>query len=91
MWSDTPEKTVMQALGARLRAHRKNRGWTQAELARRADIGEMTVKRLESEGQATVANLLRVLRELRLLDAVESALTPPAPSPLQQLREQRKR
>jgi transcriptional regulator with XRE-family HTH domain len=89
MWSESPEKTIMQALGDRLRAHRKNRGWTQAELARRADIGEMTVKRLESEGQATVANLLRVLRELRLLDAVESALAPPAPSPLQQLREQR--
>ena len=84
MWSELPEQTVLEALGAQLTAHRKNRGLTQAELAERAGIGVATLVRLENSGQAQVNNLLRVLRALRLLDRVEEALAPPRPSPLAQ-------
>ena len=87
MWSESPKKPLMETLGERLAAHRKNRGLTQPELAEKAGIGLSTLVRLETTGQANVSNLLRVLRTLRLLDRLEDALQLPGKSPLQQLRE----
>jgi len=74
----------MQALGERIAMHRKNRRWTQPELAEKAGIGVATLVRLENTGQANLGNVLRVLRALRLLDRLEDALQPPAPSPKEQ-------
>ena len=87
MWSESPQKPLMETLGERLAAHRKNRSLTQPELAEKAGIGLSTLVRLETTGQANVSNLLRVLRTLRLLDRLEDALQLPGKSPLQQLRE----
>lgn len=84
MWSELPEKPLMQALGERIAMHRKNRRWTQPELAEKAGIGVATLVRLENTGQANLDNVLRVLRALRLLDRLEDALQPPAPSPKDQ-------
>jgi transcriptional regulator with XRE-family HTH domain len=50
-----------------IRAARSLLGWSQAELAERADVGEMTVKRLESKAGivgGTVDTVLRIQRAL---------------------------
>ena len=49
--------------GEQIRAARSLLGWSQAELAKKADVAHMTVRRLEAKNgpvQGTVASLVRV-------------------------------
>lgn len=64
-------------LGERLVMARKARELTQADLARLADVGISTVASLEGghDGVA-LANLLKVLSALKLLDQVHQLLQP---------------
>lgn len=60
-----------------VRAWRKLRGLTQAQLADRAGVSRRTIVRLErGDGGMTVENFLRLLRALGLLDALPRALDP---------------
>lgn len=55
----------LSQVGPRLRAARKERGWTLDDLARRANISSSTLSRLESgKRQATLELLLPVTRQL---------------------------
>lgn len=56
-----------KGLGAAIRARRRSRGWTQAELAGRATVSRRFVSELEA-GERTGAELSRVLAVLRALD-----------------------
>jgi transcriptional regulator with XRE-family HTH domain len=57
----------VRGLGAAIRAQRRDRGWSQADLADRAQVSRRFVGELEA-GQRTGAELGRVLAVLRALD-----------------------
>lgn len=69
-------RTVME-LGAVVQEARRRRQWTQAELARRAQVSRRWVVALES-GQAAGAELGRVLAALSALDLPMTVRVPPA-------------
>lgn len=55
---------IVAALAARLRSLRLQRNITQAQLARQAGISRPTLGALETRGQGTVENLVRVMYSL---------------------------
>ena len=59
--------TDVKALGAAIRLHRVGRGWTQAQVAARAQVSRRFVSELEA-GERTGAELGRVLAVLRALE-----------------------
>lgn len=76
-------KAALMLLGSRVQRERLNRNLTQAELAARAGIGTRTVRYLEAGRQTTVETLIRILRALGKLDALDALLPEPGLSPLQ--------
>ena len=59
-------RTVPQ-LGAAIRAERRERGWSQAELADRAGVGRLWISQVErGKRGAEVGLVLKVLAELRM-------------------------
>lgn len=75
------DDAVLARLGERLAQARLRRELTQRELAAEAGVGSTTVERIERGKSVTLANFVRVLRALDLLDellqmAPEAALRP---------------
>jgi transcriptional regulator with XRE-family HTH domain len=60
-----------------LKAHRKSRGWSQDELARRAGIARITVARLEGRAAKREPELRTVLALARTLGVPVEALIQP--------------
>ncbi len=77
----TTDDALLAEIGARVERARLDRDWTQARLAEEAGIGERTLKRLEAGQGATLANFLRVLRVLGLLDGLEVLVPEAGPEP----------
>jgi transcriptional regulator with XRE-family HTH domain len=75
-----PPQAVVQAsrrVADDIRAWRKLRGLTQAQLADRSGVGHATLSRLENgDGNITLESLLRILRAIGILDNVVRALDP---------------
>ena len=83
---DLSDRAILKELGSRLARHRLNRNVTQAALAVQAGVSTPTVQRIEQGSSTQVANLLRILRALKLLDNLEALIPEPAVSPIQQAR-----
>lgn len=62
---------VASELAGRIRSRRLQRGWTQAELARRAGIKEPTYVLFERTGRIALLRLLKVLDVLGLLEEID--------------------
>lgn len=81
---------ALRDLGERLAARRLERNQTQAQLAREAGVALRTIVRLERGESTQLANLVRVLRALELLEPLLESLArlapEPASRPLAQLR-----
>ncbi|MCB9763876.1 MAG: helix-turn-helix transcriptional regulator [Alphaproteobacteria bacterium] len=77
---------VERMLASRLRAARKRRGWTQAEMATRSGLSIATVARMEQTGQGQLSSLLHLAAALDRLRDFESLLEPTAPASLEELR-----
>jgi transcriptional regulator with XRE-family HTH domain len=77
---------VERELGRRLRAERKRRGWTQAELAARSDLSVATIARLEATGQGQLSSLVRAVWALGRLADFTALLEPRAPRSMAELR-----
>ena len=71
---------------ARVRAARKRRGWTQAELAQHAGVSINTIARLERTGSGQLHTLFAVLAALGHLADVQALLQAPEPKTLDELR-----
>lgn len=83
MWNTLSDPQVLQAIGERVRELRLERQLSQAELARHAGISLPTMQRLEAaRGKSSAASLIRILRSLRKLDALEAVFAPPSISPM---------
>jgi len=66
-----------RVLGNNIAVARKLQGTTAAQLAERAGITPLTLRKLErGEGTANLETFLRVARSLGLLDTLEKALDP---------------
>jgi len=80
------DKTVLSELGARLERTRLERNLTQRELAVAAGVERKAVQRLEAGESVKLVTLIRVLRALGLLDALEQLVPAPVPSPIELLK-----
>jgi len=85
------DETVLGELGSRLARTRLERNVTQAELAREAGVAKGTVERIERGSDVNLTSLLRVLRALGLLEALDRLVPEPLPSPIERLRLQGRR
>lgn len=85
------DAAVLAELGARIARHRLQRNWTQADLAREAGLGQATVQRVESGRSVQMTSMVRLLRTLGLLEALDVAIPESVRLPIAELeREQRR-
>jgi transcriptional regulator with XRE-family HTH domain len=84
------DAAVLAELGRRLGRHRLERNWTQADLAAEAGVGQATVQRAERGDSVQMTSMIKLLRTLGLLDALDVAVPESISLPIAQLeREQR--
>lgn len=79
------DEAVLDELGARLERTRLERNLTQRELAAEAGVERKAVQRIEAGESVKLVSLIRVLRALGLLDALERLVPEPVASPMEQL------
>lgn len=84
------DDAVLIELGERLARTRLERNLTQAELADEAGVGIATVRRLEGGRPSNLTSLIRVLRILGLIHALELLIPEPTPRPIERLKLQGK-
>ena len=77
------DAAALAELGRRLAQKRIGHQLTQAELARKAGIGKRTLERLEAGDTTQTKTLIRVLRELDLLERLDLLLPEPKARPSQ--------
>jgi transcriptional regulator with XRE-family HTH domain len=80
------DDAVMKELGRRIAQLRIDSNYTQEYLAQRAGVGKRTLERLEKGMQVQTSSLVRVLRSLGLLDALEGLLPSADIRPMDMLR-----
>ncbi len=83
-------KEVLREIGARLQGFRLQQNVTQAELAETAGVGHATVKRAEAGENIRLQTMVKILRALGRVEALDSFLPEPLVSPIR-LAEQRER
>lgn len=66
------EQEVRHELGRRLRTKRLAIGLSQADLALKSGVGISTVKLIESQGQSTLENFVRILIPLGLIGELQT-------------------
>jgi len=81
----TTDEAVIRELGKRLARHRLERNLTQADLAHEAGVNSRTISLIESGRSTTLGSLVRVLRALDILDALDQMLPASGPSPIEEL------
>lgn len=84
--SGLTDEAVLAELGARLVRTRLERNLTQRELAEEAGVERKAVQRIEAGESVKLTSLLRVLRALGLLDALDRLVPEPVPSPIELLK-----
>jgi transcriptional regulator with XRE-family HTH domain len=70
---------VKEELRLWVREQRKQRGWSQAELAERSGIQLDTYRLFETKGKVSLARFLRILEALGGLDRLAGILRAPEP------------
>jgi transcriptional regulator with XRE-family HTH domain len=82
---------ILAELGRRLAMLRKAAGLTQAEAAELAAVDRSTVSRAEQGDNPNLLTVVRLLRVYGRLGALDSFIPEPGVSPMQLVREARKR
>lgn len=72
MFDSVEIKDIKMELGALVRALRKQRGITQAHLAKSLDVSRTTIRNLEQGKNFTVDTILKVMKEMDLLAQIKS-------------------
>ena len=75
-------------IGEQVRRARSEEAWTQAELARRANVNRNSVSTLERGDGSSLATLIRVVRALGRTDWLDALAPDLGPSPMALLKEQ---
>jgi putative transcriptional regulator len=89
--SQNSDETILRELGSRLARTRLERNVSQEQLAREAGVAKATVERVEGGREVRLTSLVRILRALGLLDALDRLIPEPLPSPLERVRLQGRR
>jgi transcriptional regulator with XRE-family HTH domain len=79
------DDAILAELAARLTHARLRQKLSQQDLASLAGVAKRTVERLEAGEPAVLTNLIRVLRALNLIEALDALLPVSTPSPIEQL------
>lgn len=87
----TSDAEIMASIGRRLAALRKAAGLNQAAAAAQAALDRSTVSRAEQGDNPTLLTIVRLLRVYGRLAALESFIPEPGVSPMQLVREARRR
>jgi transcriptional regulator with XRE-family HTH domain len=74
---------ILQEIGRRVRAYRLQQNKTHAELAKEAGISRATLVRAEAGQNSSLESLVKILRVLGRLDALNDFLAPTLISPIQ--------
>ena len=82
------EPAILKELGLRIEGARLQRNLTQDQFAAAADISRPTLQRLEAGASVQLTTLVRVLRNLDLLPALDSLIPQAQLGPVQQLETQ---
>jgi transcriptional regulator with XRE-family HTH domain len=85
------DAAVLAELGRRLTRHRLERNWTQADLAAEAGIGQATVQRAERGDSVQMTSMIKLLRTLGLLGALDAAVPESIDLPIAQLERERRK
>ncbi len=80
--SDNFDSEILEEIGRRLREFRLQQNLGQAELAMRAQLSPTTVKNAERGRDPRLSTLVRILRVLGRVEALDAFLPPPTVSPL---------
>lgn len=89
--SSLSDSAVLDELGERLARTRLERNLSQERLATEAGVSKATVERLEAGEPVKSTSLIRVLRALGRLEALDQLLPEPLPSPIERVRLQGRR
>jgi transcriptional regulator with XRE-family HTH domain len=81
--STMTDEAVLSELGARLARLRLGRNLTQADLAKAAGVERKVVLRVEAGEPVNATSLVRVLRELDLLEALDRLIPESGPTPIE--------
>lgn len=84
------DAAVLAELGLRIARHRLERNWTQADLAREAGVGQATVQRVERGRSVQMTSMVRLLRTLGLLEALDAAIPEAVRLPIAELERERR-
>jgi putative transcriptional regulator len=80
------DEAVLAELGRRLARTRLERNISQTRLGEEAGVSRATVERLEAGEPVKSTGLIRVLRALDLLEALDRLVPEPLPSPVERLK-----
>lgn len=80
--SDTFDSEVMEEIGRRIRELRLQQNLGQVELATRAHLSPTTVKNTERGRDPRLSTIVRILRVLGRVEALDAFLPSPTVSPL---------
>lgn len=79
------DDAVLRELGERIMRWRLERNLSQEGLGEEAGVGRRTLQRLERGEAVQLPSLVRVLRTLGLMDALDQLVPEPIPSPIDRL------
>jgi transcriptional regulator with XRE-family HTH domain len=77
------DNVVLGEIGRRLQIYRLNLNQSQADVAEKAGVSRRALQNLEGGQSCTLALLVRVLRAVGRLDALDAFLPEPGLSPIQ--------
>ena len=75
------DSEVAKDFGSKLKQARVQCNLKQTELADQIQLGKNIVSRFEAKGEGTIANLIPILRRLRLLDEFLNFIPQQTPDP----------
>jgi len=82
---------MAQAIGHRIRVRRLAMGWGQVEAADRAGVSYRTWRRLETEGKASIDDLVRAAIALRCEQDLKALFPEPPAASMDELLERQKK
>jgi transcriptional regulator with XRE-family HTH domain len=84
------DSAIIAGIGNSLKSIRLQKNISQQELSEISGLNRTTISRMEREGNATLANVVRVLRALNSLEVVNAFHVAPDISPMQMLRSKKR-
>lgn len=82
MWTEKSNLAILKEVGLRIKEYRIRQNLQQKELAEGAGVGLDTVVRLEQGKNVSFDKILRILRELDMLENLEGFIPEPPLSPI---------